>query len=482
MSEPRLIEQRLERETGTLFKQAPRTVALVYPSPYAVGMSSLGFQTVYRRIHAIADASAERAFLPESGAGRTPLLTYESRRPVGDLPVIAFSVAYELEIAGVIDCVMRAGLPVLAAERDERHPFVLCGGPLTYANAAPLAPFSDAIVLGEAEEAIQPLVDLLFSGEPRATVLRKLAAMPGVWVPREHGAAMPEPLHCPAALLPAVSCIWTEDAALTNMLLVEAERGCSRPCAFCVMSRHAGAGARFVPMERVVAAIPAAAHRVGLIGAAVSDHPHIVEIVRQVVEAGREVSLSSLRPDRVTSPLVALLKAGGLRTLTVAADGASQRLRDSLDKGVREEHLLGAAALAREHELPYLKVYVMIGVPGEQEADLDELADLALRLCEAAGPRTKVSFAVSPFVPKMRTPLATAPFAGIRTIEERSRRLRDAIEPRCRMRAASSRWAYVEYALAQGGPEAGLAVRQALEAGGGFGAWRRALASVVKEP
>src|SRR5438067_12027356 len=155
------LRARLADEQGTLQKQAATRIALCYPSPYHVGMSSLGFQTVYREIHQHADATAERAFLPEDVAAwreaRMPLCTYESQRPVSEFACLAFSVSYELEIAGLFEMLELAGIPLLREERGDRHPLVVCGGPLTFSNAAPLAPFADLIVMGEAEELIHEL-------------------------------------------------------------------------------------------------------------------------------------------------------------------------------------------------------------------------------------------------------------------------------------------------------------------------------------
>src|SRR3954447_15357059 len=150
------IRTRLADELGTIYRDAPEKVALLYPSPYHVGMSSLGFQTLYREINSSAGRSAERAFLPDDVAAhaeaKLPLVSYESRRPVGDFPVIGLSVAFELELAGLVRALELAGVPPLARDRRDQHPFILCGGPLTFSNPLPLAPFADAILMGEADQ------------------------------------------------------------------------------------------------------------------------------------------------------------------------------------------------------------------------------------------------------------------------------------------------------------------------------------------
>ncbi len=474
-----VVAARLARERGTLRRDATHRVALVYPSPYHVAMSSLGFLTIYREINAHADTVAERAFLPDDMRAarrvRSPLLTYESRRPVGDHPVLALSVAYELELAGVVEVLELAGLHPLAAERSERDPFVLGGGPLTFSNPLPLAPFADAILLGEADETVHRALDILARGLDRRAAAHALAReVPGAYVPALHGETLPEPACCSDERLPAFSPIATPDTELSDMFLVEAVRGCSRRCAYCVMRRKADGGMRRIPLARLLEVIPAAAHRVGLVGAGVSDHPEIVTLLERLADRGCEVGLSSLRPDRLNERFVTALRRVGYRTLTTAADGASQRLRDAIDRGTREEHLVRAAELARQAGLERLKLYVMVGLPGETDDDIDELIDLTRRLSAIV----PLALGIAPFVAKRHTLLDGQPFAGIATVEARLARLRRALAGRVDLRATSARWAWVEHRLAQGGWAEGHAALDAVHAGGRFADWKRALESV----
>jgi radical SAM superfamily enzyme YgiQ (UPF0313 family) len=147
----------LAAERGTLFKEAETRIALVYPSPYRAAMSSLGYQQIYRTLHAMPGVAADRAMLPET-EGRFE--TLEQGAPVGSYPMLAYSVAYELEIAGVVETLERASIPPLRDERNNRHPIIIAGGPLTFSNPAPLAPFCDVIVVGEAEHLVVDLVTL----------------------------------------------------------------------------------------------------------------------------------------------------------------------------------------------------------------------------------------------------------------------------------------------------------------------------------
>jgi radical SAM superfamily enzyme YgiQ (UPF0313 family) len=477
---------RLADEAGTIYKQAGLGFALCYPSPYAVGMSSLGFQTIYRGLNALSDVAAERAFLPDDAraalAAGESLRTYESARPVGDFPVVAFSLAYELELAGLTDCLDLAGIPLFADERaarGDRFPLIVIGGPLTFSNPVPAAPFADVILLGEAEETIIELVAAIRAEPDRRALIAGLAARPGFYVPSVHGERPPAVAAADDALLPAYSQILTPHTELSNMFLIEPERGCHRGCTYCVMRRSTNGGMRLVDPARVKALIPAGAERVGLVGAAVTDHPRLPEILRDIVDGGREVGISSLRADRLNDEIVGLLKRGGYRTLTTAADGASERLRDDIARKTKERHLLRAAQLCRAHGMTQFKLYMMLGLPGETMDDIDELARFGLELAKVA---PRVIFGIAPFVAKRKTPLDGAPFESIEVIDERLARLRAAVKGRVILRPTSPKWAWVEYRLAQGGFAAGRAAAVAARAGGRFADWKAALREVPLPP
>lgn len=455
-----------------MYKQPPLRVALCYPSPYDVGMSSLGFQTIYREIHLHPDAAAERAFLPdrvdEYRASRTPLFTYESETPLAQFPVLAFSVSYELEITGFLEVLDLSGVPVIREERNETHPLVVVGGPLTNSNPLPLAPFADLIILGEGEELVHTFLDADAS-LGRDQLLSAFSRMPGCFVPGRTP-DLPAIARASDHRLPARSQIITGNTVLSRMFLVEPERGCSRGCTYCVMRRTTNGGMRLVTPERVYSCIPENARRVGLVGAAVTDHPKIKEIVRRIVDSGREVGISSLRADRLDEEFVGLLARGGYRTLTTASDGASQRLRDFVDRKTREQHLIRAAGLARQFKLKRLKLYEMVGLPTETDSDIDELVRFSCELARII----PLSLGVSPFVAKRNTPLDGCEFESIPVLESRMARLRNGLKGRVEVRPTSPRWAWVEYMLSQGDERAGLAALDAWRAGGRFSDWKRA--------
>ena len=474
--------QLLADERGTIRRDAELRIALTYPSPYRAAMSSLGYQQIYRLLNELPGVAADRAMQPDEGTPG-PVITLERGRPISDYPIIAFSVAYELELAGLVDCLDRAGIPALAEERTPRHPLIVAGGPLTFSNPAPLAALCDVILLGEGEDLLAPLLEAYReAGGDRDRVRAALAGRPGFYVGPHDGDVVPKVAAADDARLPARSVIITPHTELADMFLVEPARGCSRGCTYCVMRRSTNGGMRMVAPDDVLALIPPGARRVGLVGAAVTDHPHIRAIVRGVVDGGREVGISSLRADKLDDELVGLLARGGYRTLTVAADGVSERMRRVVERSTQEKHLLATAALAARHQLTTVKIYMMVGVPTETEADVDELIRFSGELTKL---HPKIAFGVAPFVAKRHTPLDGTPFAGIDVVEDRLERLRRGLgvyKGKAIVRPTSARWAWVEYMLAQGDRRAGLAVADAHAAGGSFAAWKKAFAAQGAAP
>jgi radical SAM superfamily enzyme YgiQ (UPF0313 family) len=477
-----LIRERLLDERGTLGRGQPASVCLAYPSPYRVGMSSLGFQTLYRRLNE-AGIGCHRAFLPDDWEPtalpwpqpRQPILSYEGERPLSDHRVIGLSVAYELEIVGVIRLLEGAGIPVLAADRGRHDPIIVAGGPLTGTNPSVLLPFVDLLIFGEGEQTLPAALEAIFDAPDRQQGIERAAALPhtieGEIAPG-HFAPFPATAVAPRELLPAYSAITTPHTELSDMFLVEPERGCSRQCTFCVMRGPTTGGMRLLPEETALTHVPPHARRVGLVGAAVTDHPALEDIVAGIVKSGRGVGVSSLRADRLTPRLVENLARGGYRQITVASDGISERMRKLLVRKIDTDALLRAAQLVRAQErVGGLKIYEMMGVPGEDDSDVDELVAFALELASI----TRITLTFSTFVAKRNTPMDGQPFLGVKQAEARLRRIRAGLRGRVQIRPQSPRWAHIEYELAQRGPEVGRAALQAVHAGGRYADWVRAL-------
>jgi len=467
----------LESEKGTIFRQGRMQIALCYPSPYSVAHASLGYQVIYRAFNQRPDFVCERAVYPDEPqrhhATRTPLFTLESQRPVSAFDLVAFSLAFELELPHLIEMLDLSGIAPLAQDRTSADPPIVIGGPVTLSNALPLGVFADVVVMGDGEVAVEHLMDAMESASSKSDFLKRCADLPGLWVPTHHGDNVPDNQKVDVSHLPAVGQIVTPHSDLSNMFLIETSRGCPRMCTFCVV-RGAVSPMREADPQAVLDAIPEWAERVGYVGAAVTDYRHIKEVLRGAVERGKELGISSLRADRLDEEMVTLLRQGGYRTMTVAADAPSEKMRSVIMKGIRERHLVRAAELARWVGFKTMKLYMVVGLPGETKEDLEDL----VQLCEKLSDITPLAITLSPFVPKLHTPLATAPFAGIKEVDATLKMVRRSLKGKVDIRSTSARWAWIEYRMSQGGMDTGIAALQAHRAGGRFAHWKEALESV----
>ena len=478
-----------ESGPGVHIGDAPLSVVLLYPSPYTVAMSSLGYMQIHRLANEVPGVTCERAMLPDrDDVDRyrqtcTPLFTLERQRDVHEAEVIAVSHAYELELAGLVIALELAGLEPLAADRTAADPLIVLGGPITFSNPMPSAPFADVLLLGEAEDTWVSLLRTLVetpeaargSAAARQKLLEDLAGRPGYYVPSIHGDYLPPVGQAEDASLPAHSAIRTPNTELSGMMLIEPERGCHRGCTFCVMRRSTNGGMRLVSPERVRDLVPDDAEKVGLVGAAVTDHPGIKSILRSLVDdRGKRVGISSLRADRLDDEFVGLLARGGYRSMTVALDAASVRLRDTIEKNLKDTHVRRAAELAKAHGMRHLKLYVIVGLPGETYDDREELIAFARELSKIL----PLVLGVSPLIPKFHTPLADAPFMGEAEVQAALTQLKRGLAGRAEVRGPGAREAYVEYRLAQGGHAHAHAAIAAAKKGGKLGAWKKALADL----
>lgn len=477
------IAHRLSREIRLIEAKRDAPVVMLYPSPYRAGMSSLGYQTLYGLLNQVG-LGAHRAFLPDNWEkaslawpqARQKIRSYESGEVISNYRVIAVSVSYELEIVGLIRCLEGAGIPLLAKDRGPRDPIILAGGPLTNSNPSVLLPFVDLLICGEGEELLPEAIREILDSKNRDSAIARVAAFSSTCA----GELSPDnPVLVPNSLakasdtyLPAHSVILTPDTELADMFLVEPERGCSRRCTFCVMRGATTGGMRLLDMETPLSLVPEQAKKVGLVGAAVTDHPKLESLVARIVESGRGVGISSLRADRLTPGFLKNLRAGGYRTITVASDGISERMRVALDRKITEQNLIDAAKLIAQEGFAKMKIYQMIGAPGEEDADVDEMVRLMGELRKIM----PLILTFSTFVAKRNTPLDGQPFIGIAEAERRLKKITRALRPqKIDIRPQPPKWAYIEYELAQRGSEVGYAAIEAVHQGGSYSAWRRAL-------
>jgi radical SAM superfamily enzyme YgiQ (UPF0313 family) len=504
----------LSREVGHVHKpHGDRLrIALAFPNTYYVAMSNLGFQAVYRLFNALDKVVCERVFLPPrqelQAALRngTPLLTLESQTPVSGFDVFAFSVSFEWDYTNVLTLLRLAGLPLYSAERSDRHPLVVIGGAITFLNPEPLAPFADIVATGEGEVLVPALVAAMDAGGPRADVLRRLASRHGFYVPSfydvefgadgtmVHHVAKPEtgasvPVHkaavkLPDAVDPPATSIFTPDTEFGSRFLVEVVRGCANLCRFC------WAGYNYLPVRpfsasrilELAAGARPYANRAGLVSIALCDHPQIEEILGRLVEMGFSLSPASLRLDDLTDPIVKLLRAGGERSITIAPETGSDRLRRVINKTVTNDEILDRAELIFANGFENLKLYFMIGLPTETDEDLVAIRDLVLQMRErmvgyarGRGNVGRIVASVNPLIPKPMTAYQWLPMERAAVVDKATRRLRSLMSGLdnvyCNIK--SERHSYYQALLSLGDRRVARAIELAERNGG---AWRRAVA------
>ena len=486
-------------------------VALIFPNTYFVGMSNLGFQTMYRLFNEQPDIVCERAFLPAKqelaslrDAG-TRLVTLESQTPLSDFDVIAFSVSFEWDYTNVLTMLRMAGLPVRAADRDYTNPLVVIGGAVTFVNPEPLAPFADVIAAGEGEALVPALLDA-FGTSSRSEQLRRLAQQRGYYipsfydveyapdgtiaryVPREGTGAPPivkkAALKTTDAVDPPSTTIFTPDTEFGSRFLVEVVRGCANLCRFC-WAGYNYLPVRAFPTQRILDLAAAArthASRAGLVSIALCDHPDIEHILRSLKDMGYSISPASLRLDDLTPTIVSLLQESGERTLTIAPETGSDRLRRVINKTITNEEILDRAELMFSSGIESLKLYYMIGLPTEDDADLVAIRDLTMQLhaimlkhARARGRIGRIVASVNPLVPKPGTAYQWLPMAPADDIERKMKRMRALVADidNVYFNIKSERHSYYQALLSLGDRRIAPAI-EAAEANGGQ--WRRAVA------
>jgi radical SAM family uncharacterized protein len=511
-------QQRLKRERGNIWVKdwgGRLRIALAYPNTYTIGMSNLGLQSVYGILNQRRDVVCERVFLPAPEEEillkkyNSPLLSYESQRPLKEFDLLIFSISFENDYLNVLKILHLADIPLRAKERDSSLPLIGAGGVATWLNPEPLAPFLDFFLIGEAEAFLDEFVDNYFkyADQEKDILLQNLAqSTPGVYVPsgytpvyKNNGTlkeivvkdSFPFPivkrclkdLHASAAH----SQIITSETEFSQMFLIEIERGCFHGCRFC------GAGyiyrpPRMRPLSSLLKAITAGlkfSSKIGLIGAAINDYPHLEKLIKFILDQEAVFSVSSLRADRLNKELLSALKKCHHKTITIAPEAGTQRLRNVINKGLSEDQILQAAILVSEFGFKTLKLYFIIGLPTETQTDLEGIVELIKkmkkvmlavhqgRLCP------HIHLSIASFVPKPFTPFQWHPMDSIESLKKKMKWLKNALKKEKEVSVTFDlpKWAYTQALLARGDRRTGDILYKAFKHG-----WQRAFKSSIINP
>ncbi len=476
---------RLSRETGATVKDWGGRIpfALIYPNSYYVGMSNLGVQVIYSLLNGYPNVVCERGFLEkEKGTQPSPPLSLESQRPLPDFAVLAFSVSYELDYFNVVNLLKASGLPLYAADRDERHPLVIAGGPCITANPMPLVPFFDCLCIGEAEVIMPAILPVLAEGIKgrRDDLLKELSSLPGIYVPRYNtGTPVTRQWLKDLDGFPAHSMILTPDTELSKLYLIEVERGCDWGCRFCLVN-NTFSPMRFRSIDNLISQAEIGLKhrpRLGLVGPAVPDHPQFEELLLRLSEMGAELSISSLRIKPLPPIALSEMAKGGARTIALAPEAGSRRLRQVIGKGFSEDDILEAVARVAEQSIKQLKLYFMIGLPTETDDDIEAIADLTLKgkaVFDKQGAGSRITLSIAPFVPKANTPFQREPMEQVSVLNRRLSRLKNKLPAKgITIKCESPVWSEVQAVLARGDMKLADVLAQTEEVS--LSGWRQAV-------
>src|SRR5689334_1380999 len=504
----------LSREVGYIRKShgGRLRVALAFPNTYFVGMSNLGFQTVYRLFNELEDVVCERVFLPGRQelqaqlASGAPLRTVESNTPIRDFDVLAFSVSFEWDYTNIVSMLRLAGISVRADARTPRDALVVIGGAVTFVNPEPLAPFADVIAAGEGEVLVPALASAIAAAQDRDDLLRRLAADRGFYVPSFYDVEYTpdgtiarfvprEGTNAPAVVRkaavksaerfdPPSTTIFTPETEFGSRFLVEVVRGCANLCRFC-WAGYNYLPVRAFPADRILELARRArghATRAGLVSIALCDHPEIERILAGLLGMGYSISPASLRLDDLTDTIVRMLHQSGERSITIAPETGSDRLRRVINKTVTNAEILEKTDLIFANGMENLKLYFMIGLPTENDDDLASIRDLTAQLrdimmmhARTRGRVGRIVASVNPLIPKPGTAYQWLPMEDPAVTDRKGKRLRSLVADldNVYFNIKSERHSYYQALLSLGDRRVAPAIEAAERNGGN---WRAAVA------
>jgi radical SAM superfamily enzyme YgiQ (UPF0313 family) len=432
----------LSKEKGTVYKDpgGKINIVLVYPNTYHVGMSNLGFQGIYGLLNRMHDVVCERAFLPDTGnieeytRTNTELFSMESKRPLNRFDIVAFSLSFENDYPNILKILQLAKLPLRSSERDARHPLLIAGGVCVFFNPEPVAGFFDVCFVGEADEMLPEFIQTYKSVPARDAMLREIVKIDGIYVPQfstvaynPDGTIMQQRSEgnvpgkvrrrCLKTLsaMKLTTSIITPETEFSDMYLIEAMRGCPWSCRFCVTGRIYNPPRKKAlhDIEHEIQTALTRTKRIGLIGPSLSDYPFIKEVLK-IPEV--DFSITSLRASGKSAEIIGLMK--GHKSVSIAPEAGTERLRKVIQKKVTEEDILAASEHLFRAGIETLRLYFMVGLPTETRHDIQGIIDLTEKIRKGSA-KGNITLSISTFVPKPFTPFQWHPMEYLAEVKER---------------------------------------------------------------
>ena len=460
-------------------------LVFAFPNEYSVGITSLGYQIVWATLAMRSDLQVSRLFT-------------DIGEPLPHQPeLLGFSFSWELDYVNLLNLLEALNIPIRAAHRDEADPLVFGGGPVLTANPEPFADFFDLILLGDGEDLLESFIDAYkeVRGADRLTQLRHLAQVPGVYVPSLYEVAYDSPDGAiqsiqPIAEIPAqvdkqtyrgntlsASTVVTPQAAWENIYMVEVVRSCPEMCRFCLAS-YLTLPFRTASLDSLISAIErglTVTDRVGLLGASVTQHPEFETLLDYLSQPQYEqvrLSIASVRTNTVTEKLARTLASRDTRSITIAVESGSDRLRRIVNKKLTNEEIIKAAVNAKAGGLKAIKFYGMVGIPGEDEADVEQTVEM-MQAVKKAAPGLRLTLGCSTFVPKSHTPFQW--FGVNPQAEKRLKFLQKHLRSRgVDFRPESYNWSVIQALISRGDRRLSPLLELTRQYGDSVGSFRRA--------
>ncbi len=434
-------------ESGAVIKKGKglTKAALVYPNTYKAGMSSLGFQTVYRLANQIDEMACERVFLPPAKKHATrhgKPCSIETGLSLDQFDIIFFSISFENDFDHLVLLLGEAGIPLRSPDRNHLHPLVVAGGVACFLNPEPIAPFIDAFLLGEAEALLLPFFKACTGNKKRKNLLASLEqTVPGAYVPGCHTDHAPFNIDVQYLdtldTLTTASSLLTSDTAFKDTFLIETLKGCPHGCRFC-SAGFIYRPPRTYPISNIMKAMETAAGRtdkIGLVSSAVADHPDINRICQYGLDNGFKLSFSSLRADKLSNQLIQSLSNSKVKTATIAPEAGSERMRSIINKKIDEYHILSAVERLVRAGIINLRLYFMIGLPFEGDEDVHAIVVLTKKIKEIFLKESKkqkkigtITLSINPFIPKPATPFQWAAMSKESVLKKRVKIIRQGLK------------------------------------------------------
>jgi len=464
-------------------------VLLVYPNTREVALANLGFQQIYTLLNSIQGVECDRYALPTDWTPETEMLSQKDLRSIdmnrlpADFDMIAFSISFEPDYLNAVIALKYFNIPLDRTKRDSSYPMIVAGGSAIFINPEPLANCMDVMFIGEGEGMANYFFDTLYKFEDKNKFLEKAASLPGIYVPEFYDSQIDSgrqvgvstTIDIPSRVtrhwvaeeesLCTHSVVHGENSTFKDMALMEVTRGCIWACRFCTAGfiyrppRLPDLNKTYDSMMQTLGGQGKTAQTIGLVGPSVTDHPQLPALAKRITDEGKTISFSSLRMETLTDELVSLILKSGQKTLTVAVDGPSERMRDVINKAATDDFIIEKCRFLTRKGILHLKIYSIIGLPHETDDDIEQFIRLIERVqevyvdeCRNHGRIGRVTISLSPLVPKPGTPFQWHPMEKVKSLKKKFSRLRKAFGklPHLKLSFGSPNEAYLQTYLSRG--------------------------------